>query len=56
MLPWQPNIIPSAEPQSDIFHEKVTFKANYPLPARHNMNNLQHILDNPYMLFKFKTK
>ena len=40
--------------KNGLFNEKGLFKANYLLPAWQNMNNIQHILDNPHLLYKYK--
>ena len=39
--------------KNGIFNKEGIFYANYLLPALQNMNYLQHILHNLYMLYKY---
>ena len=40
--------------KNGIFNKKGIFDANYLLLAGQNMNNLQHILHNLYLVYKYK--
>ena len=40
--------------KNGIFNEKGIFKANYLLPAQHNMNKFKHILHNIHLQYKHK--